>query len=80
MACSSEMLVDMYEAGLHLFIGFCTSIVEVSVFLGHDAASHPRRIETVHYHAAQVQQTVSSLKVSSICRYNYVYYNVSLVA
>ena len=68
------MLVDTFEDGLH----FCTSIVEVSVLLEHDAASHPRRTETVHYPATLVQQTLSSLKFSSICRYNCVFYNVTL--
>jgi hypothetical protein len=43
---------------------FCASLVEVSFLVEHDATSHPRRIETVHYHAAQVQQTFSSLKFS----------------
>ena len=71
-----KCLVDTYEAGLH----FYTSIVEVSVLLEHDPASHHRRTETVHYHAAQVQQTLSSLKFNSIYRYNCVHYNVSLVA
>lgn len=51
VAGTSEMLVDTFEDGLH----FCTSIVEVSVLLEHDAATHTRRTETVHYHATLVQ-------------------------
>jgi len=65
------MFVDTFEDGLN----FCMSIVEVSVLLEHDAASHRRRTETMHYHATLVQETLSSLKFSSICRYNFVFCN-----
>lgn len=68
------MLVDTFEDGLP----FCTSIVEVSLLLEHDAALHPRRTETVNYHASLVQQTLSSLKFSCISRYSCVLYNVTL--
>jgi len=74
VAGTSEMLVDTFEDGLH----FCTIIVEVAVLLERDTALHPRRTETVHFHAPLVQQTLSSWKFSCIFRYNCVFYNVTL--